>query len=1033
MAPSLVAGANKPAPRSTPSAQSSQPDESGLIPARIVGDRLRQLKNIARQQAPDERIGFAIPASRNTLIEEPQVLPLEQNYHGIDAWRRGRRVPRYSSSSVLRAAMPGVSRTDTMTSRSGNVRNRYKQQSTESYLAPNGGSSATDPMPLISLSIPEFSVPLSSSGNNSESSTSTARRQDALEIFEQYGISRPAGWLSEDDTANATPNDPAQTREFRVCHSCGETLNSRKYCPHCGHDACLKCKSELPGDEARPGNITKTAHENHTVTVEHTTTHSTHETIKQEQDHTHSTRVTILTTEHQGESSLENGSETPKARRPVGNTYLQRSKRAEAPKSKTQPKPAALKHDVPRAVKHNIFMMADKKAKPIATAPGQVTRDILVKPPAPELSDEVRGRQLRRSSSGSQSQGQCSNPECRATHAGHHPFRHSISCSSRRRILKPSESNELEVVEIGEEENTDRQIHSPLPRLSIRRADASHSYAEDGDPSQREFDGLIARSRELSQRAASRRSVANFQKSRSLTRSDVLQLPQPSRWEHSISRDEKTLMDYSIARHSLRRDTRVVDAVPTETHQLVRDPTFGRELSPKSHNLPADVYTKVANLTEPHTISQDSEVKTKRQVVDPVRESIPMLRPVSPKPWHRPSEMSMLSSVRMKSRETKNTPQLRRSGGRAVAKAETQPNNTFMLLSTNANPPEQHSLRGPAGRAGNTEETSNSLLSSLPTREAIIERPSQPRPSFRPQAKPPRETKTSIPHTQHSLRRVSRSLRSRDQDRGGVLEPLSWRQQLRKVEKSEEGTQGKATTPPAMKWRRSLSRVPRSPHSEAGKDCVFCYPSEASSTQNREATSQHESRDGMSTTHDHTHVMTQSHQPAEYELMSSRLKVKQIEQSLAQKSAESTNEEEASEGGIEEEPSSLPQALTLQKREVKTAKDSTTSQFSSYAAMEPPIKIRSPKPALLSNHVCAWRTRYMNLNSEVQQLKAEMEPRTGQAQGISGRDTGRGGVRASAASAQHERPDVDIESLTIVMHMRGKDDLVINTNLKESD
>ncbi|KAM0252081.1 hypothetical protein ACHAP5_001407 [Fusarium lateritium] len=82
--------------------------------------------------------------------------------------------------------------------------------------------------------------------------------------------------------------------------------------------------------------------------------------------------------------------------------------------------------------------------------------------------------------------------------------------------------------------------------------------------------------------------------------------------------------------------------------------------------------------------------------------------------------------------------------------------------------------------------------------------------------------------------------------------------------------------------------------------------------------------------------------------------------------------------------------------------------------------IYDPSPVMPYDHMCAWRARYMDLKSQIDQFELESSYPTAE------RTTERVGP-----SCSHPNGDVDIEGLTVVMHLRGKDDLVINTDLKE--
>ncbi|EJT74320.1 hypothetical protein GGTG_08161 [Gaeumannomyces tritici R3-111a-1] len=80
--------------------------------------------------------------------------------------------------------------------------------------------------------------------------------------------------------------------------------------------------------------------------------------------------------------------------------------------------------------------------------------------------------------------------------------------------------------------------------------------------------------------------------------------------------------------------------------------------------------------------------------------------------------------------------------------------------------------------------------------------------------------------------------------------------------------------------------------------------------------------------------------------------------------------------------------------------------------------------AASDEHECVWKERYLVLASEVHELRVAMSD-----------------LRASEL-AWHEAHDValgrgdedelGLEGLTIVVHMKGKDDLVINTDLREA-
>lgn len=74
--------------------------------------------------------------------------------------------------------------------------------------------------------------------------SSARRRKDAVDLFQEYGISRPEGWLSEEDSLNVPPRPLSVTATVQICHSCGSRLPDQTDCS-CGHESCLRCTENL--------------------------------------------------------------------------------------------------------------------------------------------------------------------------------------------------------------------------------------------------------------------------------------------------------------------------------------------------------------------------------------------------------------------------------------------------------------------------------------------------------------------------------------------------------------------------------------------------------------------------------------------------------------------------------------------------------------------------------------------------------------------------------------------------------------------
>lgn len=94
----------------------------------------------------------------------------------------------------------------------------------------------------------------------------------------------------------------------------------------------------------------------------------------------------------------------------------------------------------------------------------------------------------------------------------------------------------------------------------------------------------------------------------------------------------------------------------------------------------------------------------------------------------------------------------------------------------------------------------------------------------------------------------------------------------------------------------------------------------------------------------------------------------------------------------------------------------------------PSVTPNSESEISLSRHVCEWRSRYLGLSDAFDKLKIELDIALEHqaSQGIAGGELG-------GASHQHQYDDYGIEGLTIIVHRRSKEDLVLNTDLREEE
>ncbi|XXH04889.1 delta subunit of the central stalk of mitochondrial F1F0 ATP synthase, atp16 [Hypoxylon texense] len=90
-------------------------------------------------------------------------------------------------------------------------------------------------------------------------------------------------------------------------------------------------------------------------------------------------------------------------------------------------------------------------------------------------------------------------------------------------------------------------------------------------------------------------------------------------------------------------------------------------------------------------------------------------------------------------------------------------------------------------------------------------------------------------------------------------------------------------------------------------------------------------------------------------------------------------------------------------------------------------EIHRPSPIAPPNHDCGWKDRYLALTAEIRLLKAELSTRPS----LRGTDvdyTGQGQEQGLERPVTEDE-DLGIQGVTIIMHLRGRDDLIINTDL----
>lgn len=92
----------------------------------------------------------------------------------------------------------------------------------------------------------------------------------------------------------------------------------------------------------------------------------------------------------------------------------------------------------------------------------------------------------------------------------------------------------------------------------------------------------------------------------------------------------------------------------------------------------------------------------------------------------------------------------------------------------------------------------------------------------------------------------------------------------------------------------------------------------------------------------------------------------------------------------------------------------------------------SPVNESPARHSCGWKDRFMDLSAEVDHLRTELASHAGTSSDTNTDTNTARGIATQTTPRQSKQNDSDtgIEGITIVIHLRGKDDLVINTDLR---
>lgn len=826
--------------------------------------------------------------------------------------------------------------------------------------------------------------------------SSVLRRKDARDIFDEYGIPRPDNWLSEENSesggAKSQPQPPVSTTKpaYRVCHSCRRHLPTGKECPECGHESCIKCTDEMPLDSSSP--IDMTVHP-WALANRH------REAGGREPSKALTTEQVGITDSHKRSYVTRDKSLTPKPL--ASNGWKLPASKQDAILEERD----SSRRIVSESLRGNPFVQADSIQKGLVLDP-QVHPHTVVARRRTELSDCLPQRHIDRSASDSTAPEDCVDPSCGGLEDD---TRHSVGCTSRRKALQQLASKEWNADRYVHERMRQNQ-HPPLQDSLQRKIDQLYHHSDDLYRSQHIIEHLAAGTRTMT--ASPEREHTNL----SEQEHDSVLSAQIDHRLHSLAVDVMDEVEQPVSDHSLQQD------FVTRLGKHHEPPSF--------HSLPANEDTDEPEPVSVGCLQDDPVIQRELSPLSLEKKGEAGTFEIGILPLQQTQNLGAHMSLSSRSvlDQVSSSPKAKASETHGITESSSN------IISVRPGTPKDR------GAISGTVKARKSVIEDRNRPEARISvsqkrKAYQPHPSTKdsvtetwPQLKPVDKVatqeswhvaNTGASWSHHTLREVQ-THEEHSQHRHDKPNLFSLRQQLRKVEAPEPPQRVGAPTPPISQLRRSPGRLLATPPSKDIK-CGNCNPSDPpSSVQDGSNTGivaeqQDASWHGIAEQGGtYSHIGDARGEWREILSSPSRIRLRDLENTLARHSAEDLQSLQGAKTGSNKKETILATPLDLLPKG------------------EADPHIHNPRPFLPPDHACRWRTRCMDLNSEVEQLKSEMsEMESNHTFEQKSEPLMRGYISVGVGDrmAQHECHEFGIEGLTIVLHMRGKDDLVINTDL----
>ncbi|KAK2590041.1 hypothetical protein QQS21_012282 [Conoideocrella luteorostrata] len=729
----------------------------------------------------------------------------------------------------------------------------------------------------------------------------TAADQDALAMFDVYGIPRPEGLTLNRDRQSRG----SQGKGTQLCHSCGEVLPYEQHCGRCGHDFCHKCASErLQGELVEPTRDFK-----HYGICQPSRIPDTRNIDK--------TPAAVLKADPR----------TPN-RRPVTN---------------------------------NPFFLADRSLKEVSSAPQTTTNGRAMRPR--RLSDCIPRRFRDRSPSNTSLQGQNNDQGEAKEDFGSSNAGHSLCCSAQAKGSAV------------EKHRRDGRLSETLQG----KIDQLYRHAEDLHNAQNGVGYIATPFGQWGRKSDSATATVTTTSRRQSDMETPTRRPRASRLQ-SLEDDGGNV----VASMPNARDMEQDASANIRSIRLRRLASNRFLKGSSNHSFSIKSSSSKGSLTKSppdvqHSTNQHNVIHLQSVALSPKSK----VRNSSGDPGRAHPGTSDKSLSDRADNDVANSLS-------ALKQDHTVRENSPADLHTNSVRPDLPSLTGYRRHRQDTylcarTQTPNSEPDPWPTLRRV-KQPSRDKPPSTP---------NSVPRSRQALRKAP-SIAETIQPESSCSTPPEWRQSMVRIEDTTQSLPPKIipAETPLSEWRHNLTKPPPSAPKYSHKSifCETCNPADLKKyTISNEGSERCRHKDDHST-HQDIHSSN-----IEDPFSEPRLSVRAIEHSLAWKRVQD---------GVKGDTSNDQEKMASPLK-----RDSILGEQKSAS-----VPISPPSP-----HSCDWKERYLNLRNEIVSSQDMLGPYEH-------------GSRLKGADAYvgYEGDPADelgIEGLTIIIHMKHKDDLVINTDL----